>query len=665
MSTNPTPTTPAPQFSFVKIGELEPSKNNPRKNFDAGKMSELTASVKAQGILQPILVRPIGPGKNQIVAGERRFRAAKDAGLETVPCIVQVMSDTQAEEAQNVENLQRADLTAMEEAASYGRLLQLKDAKGAALYTVEKLASRFGVSRHSIDRRLLLLKLPRAAAEALEDGVIGAAVCSLIGRIPDMKAREELAKRVIKGDNGDYRYGAKGALNFAEAQELITKHYMVGLAGAPFALDDAKLSPTAGACSACPKMTDNCAHLFDESEQADFKKKKVCCDPGCYRSKLANLSAAQAVKAKEDGKILLSDDDSEKVFPSHSGGRMSYNSAYVELSKQPDEQLLREGLKSRPSWKTLVEQAEKKTGQKVPRVMVKDPSGVLRECVEARLAVVCIEESGEKIFAARKDRGYSDAPGSKVMTEADKRARKALLAKNKANREAVSSTLANAIDRLKGLKTIDVPALLVVIQVALASHYSMASDIDDVAVALGIKLPGSFNDDDLSELAKCKPEDMLRLAAACIATANAADATGNAQEPPESLVLLAGKHKAPAPSNVVLAERAGVKVDDFAFIACRLQIELRPEDISKTFEGVPLRSVNKVNNLLKELSEAHRAEVNARVKGADMKPKQGAAELDKKGALGVKADAGSKALAAVKASMPKPAAKAGKGGTKK
>ena len=84
-----TPSNPAaqPQFALVKIGELQPSKNNPRKNFDVAKLAELAESIKAQGILQPLLVRPVSAGAKQVVAGERRLRAAKIAGLAEVPAV--------------------------------------------------------------------------------------------------------------------------------------------------------------------------------------------------------------------------------------------------------------------------------------------------------------------------------------------------------------------------------------------------------------------------------------------------------------------------------------------------------------------------------------------------------------------------------------------------
>lgn len=557
-----TPSNPAaqPQFALVKIGELQPSKNNPRKNFDVAKLAELAESIKAQGILQPLLVRPVSAGAKQVVAGERRLRAAKIAGLAEVPCIIRDLTDTQAEEAMNVENLQRDDLTPIEEAASYRRLLELKDAKGTMLYpTAVKLAARLGVSAQKIHDRMLLLALPPAAAQAVESGALSQRIARMIGRVPDPKARAEVAQRVLDCDTDNYR-GHDGPLTYEEVAEMIADNYMVGLARAPFALDDAKLLAKAGACATCPKMTDNCAHLFDANEQKGFKQQKMCLDPGCHREKLAVVAADQVAAAKQAGKVVLDDEASTRIYPAHSSG-MSQNSSYVEIAKQPLEHLIRDGIKQRPSWKTLVEQAEKKTGQKVPRVMIKDQAGVFHECVEARLAVTCVEESGEKIFEKRENRGLNQGasgPGSRVMTEADKKARKKLIADNQANREAVRDTLEIVLGRLSIKEELDAAAVNITVKAAFESHYSIKEHVSAVAKRLNLVLPAGFSPTKPSWLAKVGSLQLIRLAAGCLAVKAAQDAERNASPAPEELAALAlGVEKKPAPPPKDPAHRRG------------------------------------------------------------------------------------------------------------
>lgn len=150
----------------LPIEQLHPSANQPRKEFDAAGIAELAASVAEKGILQALLVRP-HDGGYQIVAGERRYRAAKEAGLVSVPVVVRELSDQEALEIAIVENLQREDLNAAEEARALQQLLEFAGSQ-------ESVARAVGKSRSAVANSLRLLSLPDAALRSLEAGEISA-----------------------------------------------------------------------------------------------------------------------------------------------------------------------------------------------------------------------------------------------------------------------------------------------------------------------------------------------------------------------------------------------------------------------------------------------------------------------------------------------------------
>lgn len=431
--------TRSPKLVEVAIADLRASKSNPRKNFAAAALQELADSIRAQGIRQPILARPkAAETSHEIVAGERRYRAAILAGLAAVPCLVQEMSDREALEVQVVENLQRSDLTEMEEAQSYQSMLELRDEKtGAAIYTAELLAERFGKERSHVYRRLVLLRLIDSGRKALAAGQLGGRAAVLVARIPSQEAQAEALKQILTPQH------SQGPLTFAETRELISRDYLQGLKGAPFRLDDATLVPAAGACATCPKMSDNCAHLFSPEEAEQLKKKKVCTDPACYRLKLDALWAKRTEKAAAEGKTVLDEKKSREIFPSYvEEGAMAYASPYVFIGDKPDACLLKpEVVENVGSWRSLIEEAEKKSAEialdaardavrqddglsaaekkdalalidrnppgpsVLPRLLARDQTGSAREIVDRALAMTLIEAAGDPIFQAKATAG--------------------------------------------------------------------------------------------------------------------------------------------------------------------------------------------------------------------------------------------------------------------
>ncbi len=175
----------------VPTAKLRPSPLQPRKRFDEAAIAELAASVGERGVLQPILVREVDGGY-EVVAGERRLRAAKIAGLESVPVLVRDLSDQEALEIAIVENLQREDLNDVEQARAYKQLLDYG-------LSQEQVAQAVGKSRSAVANTLRLLTLPSRALEALEGGAISAGHARAVLAQPDADREWALDTIVSKG----------------------------------------------------------------------------------------------------------------------------------------------------------------------------------------------------------------------------------------------------------------------------------------------------------------------------------------------------------------------------------------------------------------------------------------------------------------------------------
>lgn len=179
-------------ISLLPLTVLRPNPDQPRRHFDPESLRELADSIKAQGIIQPLLVRPQSDGTTyQIVAGERRWRAARLAGLAQVPVFVRELSDKEVMAAALIENLQREDLNPIEEA------LALQGLRDALELTQEELAARLGKSRPAIANALRLLQLSQAARDDLRGGNISAGHARCLLGVTDAEAAEALRRRII------------------------------------------------------------------------------------------------------------------------------------------------------------------------------------------------------------------------------------------------------------------------------------------------------------------------------------------------------------------------------------------------------------------------------------------------------------------------------------
>ena len=176
----------------LKIDRIVTNSNQPRKYFDNEKMSELKDSIKNSGLIQPITVRKISNGKYEIIAGERRYRACRELGMENIPAIEINTGDARGYELSVLENIQREDLNPIEEAESY---LMLMEVYG---YTQEKLSEKLGKNRSSLSNKIRILKLPGNVKELVKSRELSYGHARTLLALSDEKQIIELAKEVIE-----------------------------------------------------------------------------------------------------------------------------------------------------------------------------------------------------------------------------------------------------------------------------------------------------------------------------------------------------------------------------------------------------------------------------------------------------------------------------------
>ena len=286
---------------MLSLAAIVASKSNPRKTFDDAFMKELTASILQHGVLQPILVRPIGKKNghtHELVAGEQRFRAAREAGLKEIPAVVRTLTDNEARELQIVENLQRKDVHPMEEGAGYKGLLDLKDDKGQPVYDVHALAAKVNKSVSYIWQRLKLASLLPAGQDLFFRGVINTEHAILIARLGDEQQKRTLLETVrrIEGSTpAEFQVHSVRQL-----RQYIQEKVYRSLDKAGFPLDDKTLNPSMGACIGCKYNTAATPGLYPDVAG------NCCSYEPCFEVKIAAmLTRKQRELAKETGGEVL------------------------------------------------------------------------------------------------------------------------------------------------------------------------------------------------------------------------------------------------------------------------------------------------------------------------------------------------------------------------
>jgi len=281
----------ATEYRNVSLSLLNVSKTNPRRSFEDAALKELAESIRAQGILSPLLVRPLTENGFEIVFGERRYRAAQLAGQDTVPVRIRQMSDAEALEAQLVENLIRAEVHPMEEAQGFRALLALDEPE----YSIEQIAAKVGKSPMFVASRLKLTDLVPKAVEAFYADEIGVGHALLLAKLPTDQQEQALSACFKEVYNGSQK-PARILLPVRNLQFWIDANILLVLKDAPFNKRDPQLVPAAGSCADCTKRTGHNKLLFgdDLGRQGDR-----CTDPTCFQAKVS-AHVAKTVAARPE-----------------------------------------------------------------------------------------------------------------------------------------------------------------------------------------------------------------------------------------------------------------------------------------------------------------------------------------------------------------------------
>jgi len=352
---------------IIAVDDLSESPTNPRTRFEG--LDELGASMLA-GVLVPLIVRPKSnqPSDSyEIIAGHRRFRAAKLVGISHLPCDVRSFTDVQVVEAQAIENLQRVDLDALEEAASYESLRKHD-------WSVEQIASKTGRSPSLVRSRLRLLTLAPEAMAALRDGVLPHSVAVPLSRIPHAKQAE--AVKEFKAEQK-----SQGSVNARQAIDWLQRDFTRNLKGASFDIKDEMLDTVAGACSTCPKNSANGQAGFEDLQGAG----KVCTDVQCFNGKAEAAWVQTSAKLKEEGYEVLSKAEGAELFQH---GHLGYDSKFVELSVVNNED------PKRRSWGELVDKMPE--DQRPMVVAAPDRDLKIHHLVERKKVVEKLADGGTK-----------------------------------------------------------------------------------------------------------------------------------------------------------------------------------------------------------------------------------------------------------------------------
>ncbi len=232
----------------IPLDQIEPNPNQPRKDFDETALSELAASIKLHNLIQPLTVMPVSHGKYRLIAGERRFRAAKIAGLKDVPVYIRETQNSQLLELALLENLQRENLNAIEIALSYKRLMDDLD------YTQEQVAERMGKERSTVTNYIRLLKLPPDIQVAVRNGTISMGHARALINV-DMVDKQLFIFSEIKNRS----------LSVRQTEDLVRKMYT--------GQDNVKTSVKTPLPPAYKKIEDNLASQFSTKVKLNHSKK--------------------------------------------------------------------------------------------------------------------------------------------------------------------------------------------------------------------------------------------------------------------------------------------------------------------------------------------------------------------------------------------------------
>jgi ParB family transcriptional regulator, chromosome partitioning protein len=341
----------------IPLASINLNPNNPRKTHDKAALKELAESIKAHGVIEPVVVRP-DPFDDkhktfELIVGERRVRASKLANLETIPAIVRELADREALEIMVIENDQREDPNPLDQARGYKSWLAMPDEAGN-LGTREELAKKTGNSVSWIHARLKLLDLIPAAQQAMDQALLSPAHAVLIARLQpavqveaifvcfnvrfDPKRHNDPGMKLEELDLEDARLISEKSL-----REWIQENVNLRLKDVPWDLNDATLVPAAGACANCEKRSISNPSLFGDLA---IKNEDTCFDRECYQGK---RQAFVQLQLKQDRDRIKDQERANKVAGVEPGEKqgeeglrqLSEKTGYTE--PKPDQTVLRQG----------------------------------------------------------------------------------------------------------------------------------------------------------------------------------------------------------------------------------------------------------------------------------------------------------------------------------
>ena len=466
------------QHPTLPIAQIAPSRTN-RQIAEDDALHDMAATMKLYGVLQPLLLRRLPAERlqdtfetaatrhatHEIIAGERRYRAAQIAGLRSVPYIERDVDNMQALLMQLIENLHRTDLNPLEEALGVQRLIEdhgmNADTAGEALRK----------SRTHVFESLRLLTLCPEAITALKAGTLTRSVALLVAQRPTLAIQAEYTQRVLTGgpDNSP--------MSYRNALDLARRSYMLKLDQAPFALDDATLCSTAGACTVCPKHTGASPELWDKSD-AD-----VCTDTACFADKKEAHFERVKAQAQQRGQQIITGREARDIMPSENGTPRGY--LLLDKPSQGSNAPVRQVL-----------------GQDVPAasvVLIEAPSGNLVEAVATHTASAAVKVKSER-QAAAKAQAQAEKPArltrDELQAEYQRRWRLA----------AVRATIDGLRNRTDPQALDELPP-----SVAHRIVLAIARETDEELVQFIFNLRPGFSDEDLSQVVQDTVEKGARL----------------------------------------------------------------------------------------------------------------------------------------------------------
>ena len=439
------PATPPFNAQLIPIERIYPSPTNPRKHFKPDAQAELEGSMRAKGFtLSTLLVRPspdtffldtVTEGqffvmrrtpagiessvemlptldqaeallkklsdRYELVAGERRWRAAQAVGIGEAPCIIALLSDTEVIEIQLIENLQREDLSAMETAMGFRQLLDLRDGAGAPLFSKQALHERTGKSVDMIDRHLRLCVLAsdpglKDFLKAFEAGTVGIRHAMVVVSVPDHAGRAKLAKEILAPQHDE------APLSVRKAELLKQRDYLADLRGAPFDIKDATIIPAilvdgerVGGldCVSCPNRLGNNPALMAGELRGNAE---MCMLPSCLAKK-REAGWKQWQDSETDParkRRALSEAECKKLYPH--GDQLVWNCGLVDLAERPDSNDLKAGQPSPGTWKKMIGTEE------IEVQVARDRNGRRHELVDRKLAMMAAKTNGFDVFKESK-----------------------------------------------------------------------------------------------------------------------------------------------------------------------------------------------------------------------------------------------------------------------